>query len=165
MMQPQRVTGREGDWARELALIGGTTSLVAPAMAIPLMVSPWFALVAGLVGAVSGAMLGATMPTVLDAMRQRVPPGLLLLGFGPVVGAMWGASVGGIAATLVPGHPLELAVASAAIAGALQLGLCWLPYTMLTVLQKRRWPAIVTAIVGTPVVGLLTIVAVISLFA
>ncbi len=87
----------------------------------------------------------------------------MLLGFP--LGFVWGAVTGGsgalmaqamgLTASMVFGGPelLVLMTGVAGLAGALQFGLLWFPYTFQTVRRGRRWPLVVGAVLVTPVLG------------
>ena len=159
-MQHPRVTGAETHWSRDFALIGGVTSLVAPALAMPLGVSALYVAAAALTGLLSGGLLGAAMPRMLDGMRGRVPLGVIFGLGGPVLGALWGASVGSVAYLVGHDFNILLSVGCASLAGAIQFGLCWFPYTFQTVRGGPRWPVVLAACLATPLVGIATVLAV-----
>ncbi len=169
-MEPQpttlastQVKARLGDrrlWARDLALIGALSSFTAPLIAVP-MIGWDYPIVASIAGALTGAALGWFAPGMLAKFR-RWPLSILLLVGGPIVGALWGATVG---ASAIPMAISELPEAwwisplVAGTAGALQLGWFWLPYTWLQARSKARWPLVVVAgCFGAPL-GYLSVLA------
>ncbi|MEN0066790.1 MAG: hypothetical protein AAGA48_31955 [Myxococcota bacterium] len=147
---PARITGRPLAWARDTALVGGVTATSAT-LALGLM-GTTFGLAAGLTGALAGFALGLEMPTFLDSARRRLS--LISVGLRCItIGFGLGGFVGLIAATAA-GNPYVLGpIVVAGIAGALQLGWWWLPYTVLTVTQRPTWPAVLIACAVAPFVG------------
>jgi hypothetical protein len=146
-----RVTGRPAAWARDMALVGGLTSAILPTMLSG--VSPsMFGLYAGIAGAITGALLGAAMPAVLDRARRHVPLWALLMA-GPLVGCAWGALAGGLGSLPFSGDTLALALISGGIAGALQFGWWWFPYTFQTVRGGRTWPVMLASFLALPVLA------------
>ena len=102
------------------------------------------------------------MPGILERLRGRIPlAGLMALG--PIPGAVWGGVVGavGFAFSGVT-VPLVLCVLAASLAGAIQFGLFWLPYTVQTVRGGPLWPVVLGACMATPIIGIVTIITVIS---
>ena len=113
------VTGQPRVWARDMAIVGGVTSLLAPLPATILGATAGFIAVSAVTGALTGAGMGAAMPGLLERLRGRLPiPCLLALG--PIPGAVWGGVVGSVGGLLsgVP-VPLMVCVAAAAVAGRL----------------------------------------------
>ena len=155
------VTGQPQRWARDFALIGATTSAVAPTMAAAFGVSWLYALAAAIAGAGTGALLGAMMPALLDRVRGRVPLPLLA-AVGPLLGALWGASVGVLASVVHP-DMLAFSVLAASVGGAVQFGLFWFPYTFQTVRGARVWPVVLAACLCAPLAGVISIVSTISI--
>ena len=82
----------------------------------------------------------------------------LLMMLGPLAGLLWGGMVGavGFAASGLA-IPLVLCAGCAALAGALQFGLFWFPYTFQTVRGARCWPVVLGACLLTPVIGMVTL--------
>ncbi|MDG1479789.1 MAG: hypothetical protein P8R54_09365 [Myxococcota bacterium] len=153
------VTGEPRVWARDMAIVGGVTAFLAPMPALPLA-TMWFIGATTVTGAVTGAAFGAAMPGALEVLRRRLPLAALL-AFGPIPGALWGGIVGALGFGLSGGvAPLAVCVLCAAIAGALQFGLFWFPYTFQTVRGAPRWPVVLGACVLTPLIGVLTMSAV-----
>ena len=148
---PAQITGSAKHWARDMAIVGGVTSFIAPMSALLLSSSAQFmlfdlmlsyAMVASFLGAASGALLGLAMPTYLNLVRKWLPLPVLFVGH-PIIGAIWGGTVGLLAA--IPSVGVVLGVLPAllgAIVGALQFGWLWFPYTFQTVLDGRRWPLV-----------------------
>lgn len=156
------VTGEARDWARDMAIVGGVTASLAPLPALALGATVAFIGGTAVTGAVTGAALGAAMPGVLERLRGRLPLSVLMV-LGPLPGALWGGTVGAVGFALSGvGTPLALCVLCAAIAGALQFGLFWFPYTFQTVRGAARWPVVLGACALTPLIGLLTVVTVLT---
>lgn len=153
------LAGAPAHWARDFGLIG----LFSGAMGPTILGVGWSVMLAsGLAGAAAGTLLGAAAPGVLERVRGRVPIPLLLL-MGIPVGAVWGAVAGlaaGLALGSLPNLPnmLVLWAMVAGIAGAVQMGAVWFPYTFLRVLQKPTWPVVVLACMGSVALGPLAIV-------
>lgn len=143
-----RRTGSPLAWARDLGLIGGVTSYVLPSMMGPIPPAG-FAGWAGGLGALGGVLLGLAAPALLDLVRGRVAIRWLVL-LAPLVGAAWGGSAGALAGLLTdPGSEI-LGLLAGGIAGAMQLGVWWFPYTFQTVRGARSWPVVVGALVVSP---------------
>jgi len=145
-----------------MAIVGGVTSFLAPLPAIVLGATAPFIGVSAMTGCLTGAVLGAAMPGILERLRGRIPlAGLMALG--PIPGAVWGGVVGavGFAFSGVT-VPLVLCVLAASLAGAIQFGLFWLPYTVQTVRGGPLWPVVLGACMATPIIGIVTIITVIS---
>ncbi len=152
------LVGSPGIWARDWAIIGAGTGVLAPLGVIALSMEPGllpFAAGAGVAGGAAGAVLGATAPRLLERVRGRVPlPVLMLLGLP--LGATWGVIAGGLGALWLPGMELALVVIAAAIAGvagAIQLGLTWLPYTVAAVTRRPVWPVVLGSVLVAPAMG------------
>ena len=156
------VTGQPRVWARDMAIVGGVTSLLAPLPAILLGATAGFIVVSSVTGSLTGAAMGAAMPGLLERLRGRLPIPLLLV-MGPIPGAVWGGVVG-LMGGLLSGVsvPLTVCVAAAAVAGAIQFGLFWLPYTVQTVRRGSLWPVVLGACLATPLIGIATIMTVLS---
>lgn len=153
------VTGEARVWARDMAIVGGVTAFLAPMPALP-VATMWFIGATTVAGAVTGVALGSAMPGALEALRRRLPLATLV-ALGPIPGALWGGIVGALGFALSGGvAPLAVCMLCVAIAGALQFGLFWFPYTFQTVRGAPRWPVVLGACVLTPLVGVLTISAV-----
>lgn len=108
------------------------------------------------VGAITGALLGPLLRRVLGGRLGHVPIYQLLL-MGLVAGFGWGAvtGVGGVwtlaALDMLPMSYFStwnfslVAGAIAGVAGAIQFGWFWLPYTIRSGRQKSRWPLLLAA--------------------
>jgi hypothetical protein len=156
------VTGQPREWARDMAIVGGVTASLAPLPALTLGATAGFIGGTALAGTLTGAALGAAMPGLLERVRGRLPLSILMV-LGPVPGALWGGIVGAVGSVLSGvGTPLTLCVLCAAIAGAIQFGLFWFPYTFQTVRGARRWPVVLAACLATPIIGLLTVLTVLA---
>ncbi|HHO53888.1 MAG TPA: hypothetical protein ENK18_24205 [Deltaproteobacteria bacterium] len=144
------LTGSPLRWGRDLAIVGGMTGFAAPAGVYGLSLEP-FTLTALTTGLVCGMLLGIEMPAFLESARRRVS----LTGIAVrcvAVGAAVGAFIGFVAAQAA-GEIFLAPFVLAGIAGALQLGWLWLPYTVLTVLERPTWPVVLGACVVAPLLG------------
>ena len=147
----RRITGRPLEWARDMALVGGITSATLPAL-LSNVAPTNFAIYAGIAGTLTGALFGALMPAALDRLRNRVPLWALLMA-GPVIGCAWGGLAGALASLPFSSDTLRLGVLAGAIAGGLQFGWWWFPYTFQTVRGRRTWPVMLTAAVVLPLIA------------
>lgn len=154
-LAPHPVTGSPLRWARDMALVGGGTSAFVPALVSGLAPSG-YPLAAALVGAVTGALLGLAMPTLLDLVRGKVPLPLLLVG-SLLLGAAWGGVAGAMAGVPFGAGNAGLGLVAGSIAGAAQFGWWWFPYTFQTVRGGRTWPLLVAAVFTLPVVSALSV--------
>ncbi len=144
-----RLTGSPLGWAVDLGLVGALTAIATPAAAGG--ASPAFLALSGLGGALCGSLLGSHMPDFLDSARHRISLRNLAVRCTLV-----GAGVGGLVALVaaqITGQPFVGPLVVAMLAGALQLGLLWLPYTVLTVTGRSPWPVVVLACAAAPLVG------------
>lgn len=160
----ERVTGHAGDWSRDLALVGGVTGATAPAF---MVFDPLYCLIAGIVGAVSGAALGLVLWRGLDAVRGVVPIPLLLLAV-PLVGLGWGGLSGSVAGLIAapvgtPEDSAGLGLGFGAVAAVLQLGWLWFPYTVQSVRRGWRWPLLLLACLVAPTLGWASFVTTLTL--
>lgn len=150
---PARLTGSPVRWGADLAVVGGVTGAAVPAVLVgPLAPA---VLPAALVGLGCGLVLGVLFPEFLETARRRVP--LDFIGLRAVgAGAGFGALVGLLTALIVGDIPLG-AFFVGGLVGALQIGWLWLPYTVLTVLERPRWPVVVAACGIAPLLGPLAV--------
>ena len=156
----RRVTGEPRAWGQRLAWLGGASALL---VSLPFslgvgasLIPGFYALVAGVLGAGSGLALGRVTPAVLDRVRGRVPLWVLAL-LAPVVGAVWGGSVGAAAGLISEGGTFAaLGLIAGSCIGALQVGLWWFPLVFQTVRGERVWPVLLGSVLLCP---LLTVVA------
>ena len=156
------VTGQPQVWARDMAIVGGVTSLLAPLPAIALGSNAPFIVITAVTGCLTGAALGTAMPGLLERVRGRVPLAVLM-ALGPLPGAVWGGVVGtmggAFSGVMVP---MWLCMIAASLAGAIQFGLFWFPYTFQTVRGARCWPVVLGACLATPIIGLITVMTILS---
>lgn len=153
----RRVAGSPLAWSRDLALVGGVTSTLAP-LAAGNMAPAGYWQVAALTGLLTGALLGLAMPALVDAVRGRVPLLLLVLA-SPLVGLAWGATAGGLAGLPFGEANVLLGTAAGGAAGFIQLGWLWFPYLFQSVRRGRTWPILLTSLLTLPVATLLAIQA------
>ncbi|MEO1268064.1 MAG: hypothetical protein AAFX99_08200 [Myxococcota bacterium] len=142
-------------WMRDLGLIGGATSLLATAQLHGLY--GWtFPIAACLAGVVTGIALGAVIHRLFSTWMRRWPIAVLLV-MGPVVGALWGGLVGLLASPTLFGFGstdrMLIVAMVAAVAGAIQLGWFWLPYTWVRGRRKAVWPVVMLACLLGPFLG------------
>mgnify|MGYP007022320170 CR=1 FL=1 len=154
-------------WSRDMALLGGLVCLQAP------MIGPLFfgvklgllyILATGIMGALTGAVLGWMVGATLSGPGRRWPLSMMIL-IGPFIGLMWGCTVGAVSSVALPGsHNLfsaegfVLSTAIAGIAGSLQFGWFWFPYAWLRVKKRTSWPLVLFAItLGMPLGFLSTV--------
>ncbi len=134
-------------WMRDFAIIGAFSGALAPAFFWSHQTG--YLAACGVGGAALGVLLGLVLPPLLLGPVARWPFGVLLvLGLG--VGALWGAGAGFVGGVTQFGvhDRLQLAALSTtcgAIAGALQLGWFWLPYTLRKARGRSTWPVVVAA--------------------
>ncbi len=150
---PARLTGSPLRWGRDLGIVGAATGFSVPLAGLGVAPDTFGWTAAG-IGLVAGLLLGLEMPEFLESARRRVP--LAAIGFRCVLaGAGIGAGVG-IVAAHATGHLILVPFVVAGLAGALQLGWLWLPYTVLTVLERRTWPVVALACAAAPAIGWLS---------
>jgi hypothetical protein len=147
------VTGDPSTWARDLAIVGGVTGFAAPALVIA---DPVFSLAAAVAGASLGLALGASVATALERLRTLVPLWMLICA-SPFVGLAWGGAKGFLAG-LVGGSAFgseapALGLLLGGLAGMVQLGWFFLPYTVLAVTRGPRWPVVLAAFGVAPMLG------------
>ncbi len=158
---PARVTGSPRRWALDFAIIGGVTSVLAPLFAFG---SPVFAVAAGFWGAATGMAIGRLLPETLERVRGRFPIPVLL-ALGVPIGAVWGGVTGALAGlTLGSADTALFGAMVASVAGAVQFGWLWFPYTFLTVLNRTTIPVVAAACVVAPTLGWLGIMALVGAF-
>lgn len=137
--------GRARDWARDLAVIGGVSSFVAPASVGLSDLVSGFAPAAAVAGALVGAGLGAIAPRALSRVRAIPIPILLIGGLG--VGSLWGAAAGLAGAVYFGSFDFLVGFSALAggVAGAIQLGWFWLPYVKRRIARRSTWPLVLFA--------------------
>ena len=134
------------------------TAFCAPVWFVELL--GWsFVCSAALVGALIGATLGKLMPSILAGPLKKVPLSLLVLA-GPALGFVWGGLTGLLAVPTLYDtifHDLAtaalLSIVVAGIAGAIQFGWFWLPYTLSRIKGRGRTWVVGAACLGGPVLG------------
>lgn len=156
-----RALGSARRWSSDLALIGAASSFLAP---FTIFGWSWvgYPVIAGVLGAVSGGVLGPVLRRLFHGVlgKTKVAP-LLIAGLG--VGAAWGAFVAAGAAavlTLLEGSGylfsiIPLAAVCGAAAGAVQLGWFWLPYLLRRAHGRSVWPVLLGASLLAPALGYL----------
>ena len=147
------LTGSPLAWGRDLAVLGAVSGVSASA-GVGIM-DGGFLSAASLAGLLCGFFLGLEMPYFLESARRRLSLSAIAVRCIAVGGAT-GAFMGLLSAHSV-GEVFVGPFAVAGIAGALQFGWFWLPYTVLTVLGRRTWPVVVAACVMSPLLGALAL--------
>lgn len=158
MSHPSRSSplGSVGAWLRDFTLIGAVTGAAAPACYW--WHQPSYLVACGLIGGALGGLLGLVMRPLLLGPFSRWPFGVLLV-FGLGVGALWGGGTGlgggilGFGLEDQMGLPFISGIAGA-VAGALQLGWFWLPYTLRHARGRSTWPIVLAACVLSAGLGI-----------
>ena len=141
--------GTPTEWARDLALVGGVTTLALGAVT-PLA---WTTVSAtALLAMIGGALLGATFPRLLHR-RVRRKPWLLLAAAAVGLGACWGGAAGLIGAWLTGGGSWIDATELAGTATAAQLGWLWLPLVLRRARGRSSLGYVLAACAASPLVA------------
>lgn len=135
-------------WARDLAIVGASTSLVVPATVGAQL---GLALVAGLIGALLGMLIGSAAPVLLARRVRRIPLFVLALA-GAGLGADWGAVTAGLTAGSM-GRSWAWGVELGAIVGLVQLGWFWIPAIWMRARGRPTWPLVALAVLLCPVLA------------
>ena len=137
-------------WMRDWSIFGALSCFGATA---PILLGQrgGFVVAATIAGLLTGALFGPLLRRLVHAGRYLPVP--VPFALVPLVGGVWGALVGGIAAKF--GWPSEslLAMIVAAIAATLQVTWFWLPYTVRSAKKKRTWPLTLGGAVLGPLAG------------
>jgi len=147
--------GARLSWMRDFALIGAASGAGAPALFWA--DRPGYLAACGVTGAVLGLLLGLLLPPLLLGPVSRWPFGVLLLvGLG--VGVAWGGGAGYAGGLYSFGASDQMGLAwlsgaCGAVAGALQLGWFWLPYTLRKAKAKSTWPIVLAACLFSGALG------------
>ncbi len=138
-------------WARDFAVIGLFVGALAPYFVI---FDAGFAIAAGLAGAGSGAVVGATSAWTLERVRGVVPLAFLMPAMA-FLGMLWGGFAGGCGgmASRFPHDPVDLGILFGGLGGALTLGVGFLPYLVLSVRGHATLPMLALGILAAPVMG------------
>jgi hypothetical protein len=143
-------------WVRDWALIGATTSAIAPLMAAwtPLRHVEAYALTCAVLAAISGAAVGALLRALLQAFPRRAWVSVSLV-VAPLVLGSWGGLVAGAACWWhYDGDLLLLAVPTGAVAAVVQTGWMAPAYAWLSSRPWPRPPLVVTsAVLSAPIAG------------
>ncbi len=148
-------------WARDFAIVGGVSSFLTPFIMAGEFLGARYLVFAAAGGIVGGFVLGLLFAYLTGASRadaRKVPLWVVALA-APLLGGLWGASVGFVAALgLGRGgwDAVYLSMYLAAIAGALQLGWFWVGYLFARVRRHPTWPVVVAACL-LPVIGTATL--------
>ena len=153
-------------WLRDFSLLGFGIGALAPCVALgPMAYQGQPALLLLLVPlAAAGAAMGALVGVVLFGLARLAPDRPLLLSpLGFPVGAVAGAIVGAPIGNLL--HPMALPIVTGLgmLTGGLVLGFTWLPYLALKHAGRSGFPVVLTAAVGSPVMGAAAMLSVIGL--
>jgi hypothetical protein len=163
---PPRTSPPALAWARDFAIVGGVSALLTPFIMAGAFVGARYLLFAAAGGVIGGFVLGLVFARATGGQRpeddrSKLPLWVIAL-WAPLLGGLWGASVGLVAAFGLPHPGVELIGASmmlAAIAGALQLGWFWAAYYFARARRAAAWPVVVAACL-LPIVGTATLYAV-----
>lgn len=150
-------------WARDFGLAGALTGFIAPAsfLAFTQGVIWSFTVGAAAMGALSGAVLGVGLRTLLRGRLRHVALWRMLLA-APFVGALWGGLAGGTGAVAFSlsgdrfAHErlLDLVTVGmmfAAPVGAAQLAWLWLAYVYRRFRRLGTWPVVLgSALMSVP---------------
>lgn len=152
-------------WARDFAIVGASSSFLAPCLIVGGALGPATLIATTLAGGATGAALGALLRRPLAGALGATPWPLIAL-LMLAIGAAWGAVVGAVGATVLgadaggyigPRSSIDLAVYTyfmgyAAIAAALQLAWFGVAYARADRVGVPTWPLVVAAL-GTPFLG------------
>src|SRR5689334_10981122 len=111
-------------WVRDFTFVGGVTGFLAPYMVIKDL---GYSVVAGIGGAVTGALLGLFSAALMSTRLRRWPK-LVLLPTGVATPRFLG-----------------LTLVFSGAAGAVQLGWFWLAYCYRRVNLRSTWPVVLLA--------------------
>lgn len=146
---PRSVTplGARLAWMRDFALIGAVSGSAAPALFW--LQAPGYLVACGVAGAALGLALGLLLPPLLLGPVSRWPFAVLLV-VGLAVGAAWGGGTGLAGGLFAFGAQDRMGLAwlsgaCGAVAGAMQLGWFWLPYTLRKAKSRSTWPIVLAA--------------------
>ena len=148
-------------WARDFAIVGGVSAFITPFVMAGAFVGARYLVFAAAGGIVGGFVLGLLFAHLTGASRpdaRRLPLWVIAL-VAPLLGGLWGASVGLVAALGLGRGSWDLVAMSmtlAAIAGALQLGWFWVGYLFARSRRHPTWPVVVAACL-LPIIGTATI--------
>lgn len=135
-------------WARDLAIVGASTSMVVPAI---IGAHVGLAIASGVIGALLGVLIGSAAPVLLAWRVRRIPLVVLALA-GAGLGADWGAVTAGLTAGSV-GASWTWAIELGAIVGLVQLGWFWIPAIWMRARGLPTWPLVTLAVVLCPVLA------------
>lgn len=137
--------GSDGQWARDLAIVGGMTSFLTPALLIGTGLGWSYLCATALAGASLGAGVGWWCARLLSDRLAQLPIWSLLL-LAPILGGFWGCLTGAFAAlwATAPGL-VGVSALVAAVAAAFQFTWFWLPYLLLRHAGRSVLPLIIGA--------------------
>lgn len=144
-----------GDWACDLAMIGGATAISASCLSVvgdaihaP---SPDFVVLLFVFASAGAALIGLAIPTLLHRRICRVPL-VLIVPAAMCLGELWGGGSALLASAIAGGEVLWLTTFGA-IVGALVLGTFWLPYAVLRAQKKSTRVPVLGAWITSPLIG------------
>ncbi len=150
------VVGTSERWAMDGALLFGLTPLVSASVVlfsifgagVPslAMLVPWLTVSAAL--ALTGGVLGAAAPVVMEPLRGRVPLSLLNVLMALLATAATMVVAGSVGAALGE-NPMNAVFYAVLIGGMTLVG--WLPYTMAVVTRVPTWRVILPLLAFGPV--------------
>ncbi len=170
-LTPTQPLGSARSWSRDLAIVGGLSSLMATGGALLLnvqVVTLGYVLLATLAGTFTGALMGPLNRRLLTRKLGTVKI-YKLLALGLLAGGVWGGATGALAGLYF--YPFRrlgslaffASVIVAGAAGALQYFWFWLPYTVRRAKKRSTWPILLSAAVLAPAMGLFGVFAFFSL--
>jgi len=145
-------------WARDYAIIGLTVGSMSPFFVI---FDPGFAVLAGLVGGATGALLGAGLAWALERVRGVLPLAVIV-PFVAAVGSLWGAlagTLGGFGSLGMGVGAIPLGFVLGACTGMVTLGLGFLPHLMLATSGRSTASVVALGVLASPVMGWLGLIA------
>ena len=143
--------------ARDLAIVGGVSSVLAPAAFVLYRPVPAYFAAVVVAGVLTGALVAPLYASIVNDPRER--PWTLLAGVGFLLGLLWGGAVGLVGAQAEPRHA-GWSVILASFAAAVQLGLFGPFLARRAAAARPTWPLLLGATAVAPLLGNVGYVAV-----